>query len=383
MSLAPCKHFGVCGGCDSQDTEYAEQLKTKESALKTLFSQFRIKEFCSIVPSPRIFYHRNKMEYAVGSDYGIFLIGLRQKKKFYRIVDLEECRIFLKGVEDIFAIVKKWIGSFGIEPYQLRRHSGKIRYAAMRHSKYYNELMITIVLASEEEKISFLVDELKHVDNLKSIYLCINDKLSDVSLTDNLKLLYGQPYIKERINDIDYMIRPASFFQTNSYCCNELYSVIKKATASFGGRALDMCCGSGGITLQVAGNFDKVTGVDILAANIKDAAENARLNRIDNVEFIREDAEKFLLDLLGSKGAGGFSTIIVDPPRSGLSKKTKQSIADSGIKNVIYVSCNPRNLAEDLKVLNGSYDIEKIVPVDMFPHTRHAEIVAILKSNKV
>ena len=378
-----CKHFGVCGGCDSQDKEYREQLSEKESCLKELFSQFCIKEFNCITPSPQIFYHRNKMEYAVGSDSNQLFIGLRQKRKFYKIVDTEECKIFFNGVGNIFTIFKKWIKNSGIEPYQLRRHTGSIRYAAMRHSKYYNELMVIVVLVSEEEKISSLIDDLKNIDMVKSVYMCINNKLADLAITDNLKLLYGQQFIRERINGIDYRIGPNSFFQTNSYCCNELYGIIKKETEHLGGKALDLCCGCGGITLQVACNFNKVIGVDILGANIEAATENARLNQIDNIEFIKEDAEIFLLRSLESKTIKEFSTIIVDPPRSGLSKKARTAISESSIKNLIYVSCNPANLAEDLKVLKDSYNIEKVTPVDMFPHTRHTEVVAILKSNKV
>lgn len=378
-----CRHFGICGGCDSQDKEYPEQLRNKESFLKGLFSRFNIAEFKNIVPSPKIFYYRNKMEYAVGSDTDNIFVGLRQKNKFYKIVDLEECGIFLNDVEKIFDIFKKWIKDHNIEPYQLKMHTGKIRYAALRHSKHYNELMVIIVLASNEERIGFLVDELKAVGMIKSIYLCINNRLSDVSIADDLKLLYGCEFIKERINDVDYMISPNSFFQTNSYCCSSLYGIIKKEAENIGGKAIDLCCGSGGIALQVAENFDRVVGVDISPSNIKDASENARMNKINNVEFICEDAGKHLLKVAESKEMEKISTIIVDPPRSGLSKKARLGLSDSSIKNLIYVSCNPVNLAEDLKVLNDSYSIEKIIPVDMFPHTRHIEVIAILKSNKV
>lgn len=378
-----CPHFGVCGGCDSQDKNYAEQLKAKEDRLKELFFGVKFREMLPIAPSPEIFYYRNKMEYAVGDGAGSLLIGLRQKKRFYKIVDLKECRIFFEDVENIFAIFRRWIKDFNIEPYHLRRHSGRIRYVAMRHSKYYDELMVIVVLASEESSMEPLINGLKDIDKIKSLYLCINDKLADVSVTDDLRLLYGQECIKERINKIDYLISPNSFFQTNPYCCNELYGVIKREAEEIGGQALDICCGSGGITLQVAGDFDKVIGVDISERNIEDALKNAGLNGIRNAEFVCEDAEKFILRLSESKMIKEFSTIIIDPPRAGLSKKTKFAISESRVKNIIYVSCNPANLAEDLKSLSDSYDVDKIIPIDMFPHTRHVEVVAILRSNKV
>jgi 23S rRNA (uracil1939-C5)-methyltransferase len=378
-----CKHFGICGGCDSQNIAYEGQLKTKEDRIKDIFSPFSVKNIERIVPSPEIFHYRNKMEYAVSSFEEEILIGLRQKKRFYMIVGLEECPIFFDRVQDVFNIFKRWIKKHNIQTYQLRRHSGNIRYAAMRHSKYYDELMVIIVLASEEESITFLVEELKNLNFVKSVYMCINNGLADVSVTNNLKVLYGKSHIKERINGIDYLIGASSFFQTNSYCCGRLYTIIKDETKNFGGQVLDMCCGLGGMTLQVAPNFDKVTGVDISAKNIEDALLNADNNRIDNVEFICDDAESFFLNLKGSKEIEKLSTIILDPPRAGLSKKTREAVSLSGVENIVYVSCNPVNLAEDLKTLTAAYRIEKIIPVDMFPHTRHIEVVAILKRDKV
>lgn len=378
-----CKHFGLCGGCDSQDKPYVQQLKDKEQRLKSLFSHLDIKEFKPIIPSPKIHYYRNKMEYAVGVWDLIKVIGLRQKKRFYRVVGLDECRIFDKDISSIFNIFSGWITKNDIEPYHNSKRSGILRYLSLRHSKYYDEMMAIVVVSSDEVDISGLADEFKRLDRIKSLYLCVNDKLSDVSVSGDIRLLYGNARIKERINGIDYLIGPESFFQTNSYCCNELYAAIKKEAKYSGKSALDMCCGSGGITLQVAGIFDDVTGVDISKHNIEDASINAGLNNIGNVNFICEDAEKFLLSHNIYSNGKKFSTIILDPPRAGLSKKAKLAIRDSGMDNVIYVSCNPNNLFEDLKILNEGYDIEKMIPVDMFPHTRHVEVIAILKSNRV
>lgn len=380
---ALCRYFGACGGCDSQDKPYQEQLRSKELHLKQLLSGFDIKTFDDIIPSPEIFHYRNKMEFAVGGDAACPFIGLRQKKKFYKVIDLEECRIFYTGIKRVFDIFKGWMSEHGIEPYQPRRHTGVLRYAAVRHSKRHDELMVIAVVASGDIDTGSLVKGLNGMDNVKSVYLCVNEKLADVAITGNLTLLSGQAKIKEEINGISYLISPDSFFQTNSCCCGRLYGAIKKEAENFGGDALDVCCGSGGITLQVAANFRKVVGVDISGRNIDDAKENARINGIGNVEFIMEDAEKFLLEAVRSKDIGNFSTIIVDPPRAGLSRKGKSAILESGVKNLVYVSCNPANLAGDLKCLCGAYRIDKIIPVDMFPHTRHAEVIAILEVNKV
>jgi 23S rRNA (uracil-5-)-methyltransferase RumA len=371
----PCRHFGTCGGCDFQDKEYAEQLRTKEDLLRELFLPLSAR-IENIIPSPQIFHYRNKMEYAVNIDMGNLCVGLRQKKRFYKIVDLKECKIFRDSIADVLDVFRAWIDKNKIEPYHLRKHTGNIRYAVMRHSKYYNELMVIAVLARPLDIVTSLTGSLKNIDSVRSVYLCINSSLSDVSMSGQMKLLYGQNRIKEKINDIDYYIGPDSFFQTNPYCCAELYRLIKENVSGIGGQALDMCCGSGGIALQLAGDFEKIVGVDISEENIKLATDNAVMNKKDNVKFVCCDAEKF--------GAmSGFSTIILDPPRAGLGKKARAALLESGVENVVYVSCNPANLARDLANIAEKYSIKKIIPVDMFPHTRHLEVVAILKRNKV
>ena len=378
-----CKHFGICGGCYSQDLPYAEQLRDKEARLKELFSQFNIGETKPIIPSPGIYYYRNKMEYAVGVWDDVKVIGLREKKRFYHVVGLDECRIFNEELSGIFAVFSGWIADNNIEPYHNSKGTGLLRYLALRHSKYYDDFMAIVVVSSDKIDIPLLVNESRKLKKIRSLYLCVNDGVSDLSVTGSLKLIDGDERIRERINDIDYSIGPESFFQTNSYCVGSLYAAIKEEASAIGGSALDLCSGLGGITLQVADIFSDVTGVDISRRNIEDAIINARLNNIDNVNFICMDAEKYIQELSNSGDIKKFSAVILDPPRAGLSKKTRIAMRDSGVKNIIYVSCNPKNLAEDLKVLTGAYDIEKMIPVDMFPHTRHAEVIAILKSNKV
>ena len=380
-----CKHFGVCGGCDSQDLPYERQLKDKDARLREIFSQFNIKEFKHIIPSPEIYYYRNKMEYAVGTWDDVKVIGLRERSRFYHVVGLDECRIFNKDLSRIFGIFSDWIADNNIEPYHNSKGAGLLRYLVLRHSKHYDDLMVIVVASSGKIDIRGLVDEFRKLKKIKSVYLCVNDLLSDVAVAGEIKLIDGDERIKERINGIDYSIGPESFFQTNSYCSSSLYAAIKEEAKEVAYRtsALDLCCGLGGITLQVADIFGDVTGVDISRRNIEDALINAKLNDIDNVNFICRDAEKYIQELSASGAIKKFGAIILDPPRAGLSRKTSLTVRDSQVRNVIYVSCNPKNLSQDLKVLTEAYDIEKMIPVDMFPHTRHAEVVAILKSNKV
>ena len=385
-----CKHFGLCGGCDSQDLPYERQLKDKEARLRALFFPFNIKEIKRIIPSPEIYYYRNKMEYAVGTWDAVKVIGLREKKRFYHVVGLDECKIFNKDISRIFGVFSGWIADNNIEPYHNSKGTGILRYLALRHSKHYDDFMAIVVTSSNHanprsmrSSMKELIDGFRKFKKIRSLYLCVNNGLSDVAVAGEIKLIDGDERIKERINGIDYSIGPESFFQTNSSCCGSLYAAIKEEARGVGGSALDLCCGLGGITLQVADLFSDITGVDISERNIDDALINAKLNNVDNVNFICGDAEKYIQEIWASGAIKKFSTIILDPPRAGLSKKTRSAVRDSRIRNIIYVSCNPKNLVQDLEVLVEAYNIEKMIPVDMFPHTKHAEVVAILKSNKV
>jgi 23S rRNA (uracil-5-)-methyltransferase RumA len=355
-------------------------LKTKEQRLSDLFAPLKIGPCGGIVASPEIFYHRNKMEYALAPDgYGVS-IGLRKKKRFYKVVDIDECPVFMERVRDVFNIFKEWMRDEHLEPYRPRSHSGDVRYAAMRHSKRRDELMVTAVLTRGSAAAQDLAERLRKIANVKSVYACVNDAKSDVSIAGSLELVYGAARIKENINGVDYLISPDAFFQTNPYCCAELYKEIKDNVGNIGGVAIDACCGSGGIALQVAPVFEHVTGVDISQAGIAGAVSNAKTNGIYNVDFICDDAEKFLSRTTADSRV---STLILDPPRSGLGAKSKETIRERGAENVVYVSCNPARLAEDLKALMDAYSVKKMIALDMFPHTWHAEVIAILKRNKV
>lgn len=386
-----CPHFNDCGGCDSQDKDYSEQLRLKEHSLKNIFSSVEVGRVENIVPSPEIWHYRNKMEYVVGPVGGSPAIGLRRKHKFYKIINLSECRIFHKDVQNIFSIFKVWMNDHSIEPYHLTRHTGTLRYVALRHSKFYDEMMVTVVAAQsperfrdDKDKYAALVDALKKIANIKSIYVSINNGVADIATAETIFPIYGEEYIRERINDVDYLISPSTFFQTNSLCCAKLYEAISNQAAGRAGRrAIDLYCGSGGISLQISKYFEKVTAIDVSEKNISDGVKNAGINGIGNVEFISSAAEKFLSDANAAGGLSDYSVIVVDPPRAGLGKKARAVISGAGIENLIYVSCNPESLKEDLSALAALYRIERLIPVDMFPHTRHMETVAILKKGNI
>jgi 23S rRNA (uracil1939-C5)-methyltransferase len=255
----------------------------------------------------------------------------------------------------------------------------------MRHGKVYDEVMVILVVALTREQVvqkrdafAWIVKQLSSCAQVASVYVCLNSGASDEALGGELVLLYGKEYIRERINGIDYQISPRSFFQTNSYCCNQLYDIIAIQASAAGRPVLDLFCGCGGISLQVCRRSSHVTGIDIVAQNIEDARQNALANTVSNATFICMDAQQFLAETSASGILREYSTLIVDPPRQGLTKKDRKFIVDSGIEQMVYVSCNPWNLVQDLKTLMPSYSLRTVQAVDMFPHTPHMEAVVRL-----
>ncbi|MCX7957111.1 MAG: 23S rRNA (uracil(1939)-C(5))-methyltransferase RlmD [Endomicrobia bacterium] len=385
-----CKHFGVCGGCQFQDMDYKEQLVKKQRFLKEIFKEFEIDEFCEIISSPEIWYYRNKMEFVVGKDKTQKIVaGLRESGKFYRIVDLQECKISSKCVGDILRVLKDWIKDNNLEPYDLVTHKGKVRYVVVKQSKTHNKIMLNFVVSgskyqfenNEREVIDDLVKRYKNFQDISSVYFSINNSVSDNAVAEDVIHIYGDKNLIELINGISYIIYPTTFFQTNTKCCEKLYEIVTNEIVE--GNTLDLYCGSGGISLQVVNklNYGKVIGIDSSKENIAIAYENLELNSISNdvLEFICDNVENFILKLWKSKFMSNLSNIIVDPPRAGLSKKVKNILNEIISNRIIYVSCNPKTLYEDLKSLIKYYKIKKLIPVDMFPHTLHIELICVLE----
>ncbi|HNQ50503.1 MAG TPA: 23S rRNA (uracil(1939)-C(5))-methyltransferase RlmD [Candidatus Omnitrophota bacterium] len=380
-----CPSFGACGGCLTQDRSYQDQLAYKQTYITNLLAQFHPQEVHDIIPSPQIWHFRNKMEFAVSGTADAPLVGLRPQEKFSEVVDISECRIFYPQVNAVLAEVRGWIREYKVEPYDLKRQKGFLRYVGMRHSKASGEVMVILAarLRTEEferrrEIFVPLVERLSSTGSVASVYVSLNPGASDTALGTGEVLLHGAPYIREQVNGIDYRIRPRSFFQTNPYCCSRLYDVIRGQAGPCAGTVLDLFCGCGGISLQIAAGAGRVTGIDIIEQNIEDARANCRANGVSNAEFVCRDAQAFLAEAAGSGKLRSYSCLIVDPPRQGLTKKDRAFIVESGIGHVVYVSCNPWNLVQDLKTLLPAYSVQAVHPVDMFPHTPHMETVVRL-----
>ncbi|MEM4215027.1 MAG: 23S rRNA (uracil(1939)-C(5))-methyltransferase RlmD [Candidatus Pacearchaeota archaeon] len=350
MVKPKCSYFGNCGGCSLQNLSYEEQLELKERKLKEIFG----KEI-EIIPSRKIYDYRNRIDIPITVNG----IGFKKRGSWKDIVPIEKCEIFGKKSKKAIVELKKFMEDFKLEPWDLEKHKGFLRYIVLRESKFCEELMINLITSQGElpEPIDYFKAE--------SLYWCINDKITDISI-GQIKKFWKNQFIKEKMNGIIYLIGPNSFFQANPYITKELirevYNLVKNENV------LDAYCGIGTFSLYLAKKGLKVSGFDNDKEAIELAKKNAEINKVKANFFLEEDRKIKELDC---------ETLIVDPPRPGLHPKFLKKIKVAKPKEIVYVSCNPLSLKRDIEMLNCK--IESIKAFDMFPQTEHIESVTKLK----
>jgi 23S rRNA (uracil1939-C5)-methyltransferase len=383
---ARCSHFGTCGGCVSQNLPYDEQLRLKtEKVLSALAS---IKE----VPepwthgSPDMWFYRNKMEFSFGDVYPpreggpTVKLGMKPKGRWYEILDLRECFLLSPEAASLLDRVRVWAEAKKVAPYNGHKKTGFLRHLVLREAKSTGERMVNLVTAPGDFPAESFVAAVQEVYPAATILRGINDKASDVAVSDKLQVLSGPGYITEALRfdgrELKFRISPHSFFQTNTRAANLMYDVlrgwVKEEQAD---TVLDLYCGGGGITLAVADCCRKAVGAESNAAAVADAQVNAAGNGMRNAEFYCASVEFLLPALL----ALGPQVVICDPPRAGMHATARAVLAAQGPRTVLCVSCNPVSLARDLEALGASYRLERLEVFDLFPHTEHVEAVALLR----
>ena len=383
-----CPHFGTCGGCLFQSLDYARQLELKERFLRrTLFERgipgLEPESVLPVVPSPDLYHYRNKMEFAFADDWGELVIGLRERgdprrKSRGRTVGLRQCPIFSPAVEKIFPVVLEFAKEKGVAAHNPRKGRGVLRHLVLREGKRTGDLMALLVTAPGSG-IDF--GELgarlgAPCPRIKSFFHVVNGRKSDIVSFEDTRLLSGPPWIEEKLGGLTFRIHPQTFFQTNTGAAEALYGKIPGLAGLTGdSRVLGLYCGSGAIEIFLAGQAGKVTGVDSLPDNIRNAEENAAANGAGNCAFVAGTVE----DFLSQPGGEPPDVIVVDPPRPGLTPRALKSILALEAAKAVYVSCNPPALARDLKhFMARGYRIQTVLPFDFFPHTPHLEVLAVL-----
>ena len=378
-----CPHFEGCGGCTMLSVDYAKQLEIKEEQVLELFEDAGIREFefLGVQGSPDNVGYRNKMEYTFGDEVkgGPLTLGLHKKGRHIDIQTVDGCMLV---DSDFNTILKESLAFFQdaeLPYYRVVNHEGYLRNLVVRKGIHTDEIMVNIVTSSQCEfdmsKFADMINGLELKGNVVSILHTINDGLADAVQCDEMRILYGVDYLHEEILGLKFKISPFSFFQTNTKGAEQLYTIARDFIGDHSNKVVfDLYSGTGSIGQLMAEKAKKVYGIEIIEEAVVAANENAKLNGLDNCEFIAGDVKDTVKSLDVKP-----DLIIVDPPRPGIHKQAIKDICDFGAKEIVYISCNPKTLVDDLKDFIGyGYMPEKVKCMDMFPSTPHLESVVKL-----
>ena len=377
-----CPHFGSCGGCTYQGLSYENELKYKESQIKQLFQSEGLDiNFLGIEGSPVVEGYRNKMEYTFGDEFkdGPLSLGLHKKGRFYEVVNVEHCNIVDSDFTTILLDTLNHFQELNTKFYNKRNHQGFLRHFVVRKASSTGEILLNLVTSSQgqidREAFVTMLMALELKGNIKGILHTTNDGLSDTVQADKIDLLYGQDYITEELLGLKFNISPFSFFQTNTFGAEKLYTMAREFAGDIDDKVVfDLYSGTGTIAQIMAPVAKKVIGIEIVEEAVEMARENAKINGLDNAEFIAGDVLQ-AVDTLTIEP----DLIIIDPPRDGIHPKAINKIIDFNPETFVYVSCNPVTLVRDLKIfMERGYRVEKAKCMDQFPRTPHVEAAILM-----
>ncbi len=307
-------------------------------------------------------------------------LGFHPAGMFDRIVDINHCFLQEEPSNSIRLALRQYAHEKILTFWNVKTYSGFLRNLIIRNTST-KELMVIVVFGYDDQNViipmmEFLSSKFPEITSL--IYV-INEKHNDIIFDLEPVLFKGKPYIIEEMETLKFKVGPVSFFQTNSAQATRLYSIIREFASLKGSEIVyDLYTGTGSLALFIARNAAKVIGIESVAAAIEDARENARLNEIDNTLFFAGDMAKAFNDEFIQEH-GQPDVVITDPPRAGMHPKVVEQLLNIGPQKIIYVSCNPATQARDVTLLAEKYEVKKIQPVDMFPHTQHVENVMLLE----
>lgn len=370
-----CPQKDICGSCGWSHIPYQKQLEQK---LGDINGSFKIHELTEkvekIVAAPITEHYRNRMDFVIDFKGQV---GLREKGKWWRVIDNHTCFLADEKIEAIFHITREWTKTAGLSFFDRKAITGFLRYAVIR-STAKGETMLNIVTsapvdAAEESHAKAELEKLAATSGATTVLWSVNDTPSDVSHGGDVRVISGPGYIEEEIDGIRYRITPNAFFQTNLYAAPVLQkTVIDMARATGAKNAVDLYCGSGFFSLALAKLGMQVHAAEMVEDAIRDARTNAELNNLQ-VDFTAAKIE----DLDWTKHNA--ELVIVDPARVGLHDKVIADLLSTKPKDVIYISCNYKSFAREFKMLREAYELVDAVAIDMFPHTPHVELVVHLK----
>ncbi len=393
---AKCTYQSHCGGCRWQDLSYEDQLEYKQRHVQEALAHIGGLEqipVLDVIASEPVFGYRNKMEFSCTPSRWLLPheltnesvrkgvgVGLHVPGTFDKIIDIAHCHLMPEKGSQILDAARTFIKKSGRSVYHPRTHQGFWRFVMIRHSVAFDQWMVNLVTSKEQPDIMERItgELIEKFPEISCMVNNITDAKSGVSMGKKEVLLHGQDHLLEKLGTYTFRISANSFFQTNTRACQKLYSVAAEYAELTGDEVvLDLYSGTGTIPIWLSGKAKQVLGIEIVSSAVADAKKNAALNHITNCEFREGDIKEVLPRMEIHP-----QVIILDPPRVGMHKDVVQQVLAMRAEKLVYVSCNPATLARDLSLLSEQYHIEKVQPVDMFPHTYHIESVAKLRIKK-
>ena len=382
-----CEFARQCGGCQLQALSYDQQLVFKTNKVKGHLE--RIGGFTDIPMEPiigmdELFHYRNKAQFPVGRNKEGKIVTGFYAGRTHNIIENRDCALGVAENKEVLDRVIAHMEKYGIEPYNEATGKGLVRHVLIRYGHFTKEVMVCLILNGNKlPKEEQLVKSLCEIPGMTSITINVNKKHSNVILGEEIRLLWGQEYITDRIGDISYQISPLSFYQVNPMQTQKLYAKALEYADLHGEETVwDLYCGIGTISLFLAQKAKFVRGVEIVPAAIENAKENAKLNGLENTEFFVGKAEEVLPREYKKNGVYA-DVIVVDPPRKGCDETLLETMIEMNPERIVYVSCDSATLARDLKYLcERGYELRKVCPVDQFGMTVHVETVVLLSHKK-
>ncbi|HVB03986.1 MAG TPA: 23S rRNA (uracil(1939)-C(5))-methyltransferase RlmD [Chitinophagaceae bacterium] len=392
-----CSHFGVCGGCKWQMLPYDQQLQFKQQQVQDSLERIGKLDLPALNPilgAARTSFYRNKLEFTFSNRAWLpeeeydpqqeafprrDALGFHLPGGFDKVLDIHKCYLQEDPSNQIRDTIRVYALEHGLSFYDIRTGEGWLRNLVIRICRSGEVLVNLVFHHDDREQRELLLDHLiRQLPSINSVVYTINSKAND-NLSDQQCITYRGPgYLLEQLGGFQFRIGPKSFFQTNSYQGEKLYEVVRTFADLHGEETVyDLYCGTGTIGIFVSPGARRVIGVELLGEAIEDARENARINQIGHAQFFSGDVNTICNDLFFQEH-GAPDLVITDPPRAGMTSKLMDKLIDMESPRIVYVSCNPATQARDLVKLGDHYTVEKVQPVDMFPHTQHIENVVLL-----
>jgi len=382
---AKCPHFARCGGCRSQHLSYEEQLERKEKFLKELFEPFQTAQFHPIIPSPKEWHYRNKVEYTFSeSKEREKFLGFIEARTKGRVIDIEACPLVEPWYQDLLIRVREWWKETKLPAYKMHNDTGSLRSLVVRQGLLTGDKLVVLVVSGNPD---FALKK-SHLESFKnavkevvgedaSIMVRIRQQIKGQPTQYYEMVLHGKGFFEEKIGELTFQVSPMSFLQPNTYAAEKLYDRgFELLNPSKEDVVYDLYCGIGTIGMCLSKRVKEVIGIEISKDSFYDLTVNRERLSIDNYIAFCGDVGRVLKEEASKKA----DAVIVDPPRQGLDARAIKHIIALEPKKILFISCNPSSQCENcIELEKAGYKVTHIQPVDQFPHTKHIENIVILE----